>query len=317
MAEHKVFGKPQCQPISAFQDITGHVLALKPEALSEEFRTPENQLFLAQKLLGLNDIAGKFLVDGVKDQFSREDFLGALDPNFLPDWAIAKMAAPEPVHVRVFQINRDRDTEHRCFEPFEPGQAVNPAIYDEVYSGLVPSGEPEAIFQQFNTSPPPLHRGWSMSPSDVIEANRTHFYVDRFGFQEIGFDASLTQKPEGLRRVVMIEPGLPAYSTDIAPSLEAMQRAVGGLIEVTYPFDDEHAVMVGNEEAKLLDMPGNRRLNGGVYAGPLFIIGDDGEGGFCSLTDEQIAEYTEQFAVPEEITMEEVQADMRIEFHAW
>jgi hypothetical protein len=95
-----------------------------------------------------------------------------------------------------------------------------------------------------------------------------------------------------------------------------MQRAVGGLIEVTYPFED-NAVIVGNEEAKLISMEGNRRIAGQVYAGPLFIIGDDGEGGFCSLTDEQVAEYTGQFAVPEGITMEEVQADMRMEFYAW
>ena len=95
------------------------------------------------------------------------------------------------------------------------------------------------------------------------------------------------------------------------PGLDSLQRAVGGMIEVTYPFED-NAVVLSNEEAKLIDMPGNRRVNGGIYAGPMYVIGDDGEGGFCSLTDEQAAAYTEQFAVPEEITMEEVQADMEI-----
>ena len=196
MAEHKIFGPPQCQPISAHQDVTGHVLALKLDALHESCHTPENQLFLAQSCPDTNTITGKFLIDGVKEQFSREDFLGTLDPDFLPDWAIEKMASTEPVHIQVFQINRDRDTERRCFEPLEPGQVIDPSIYDEVYSGPVPSGEPEAIFQQFNVNPPPLHRGWSMSVSDVIEAEGMHYYVDRFGFQEIDFDTSLTQTLE-------------------------------------------------------------------------------------------------------------------------
>jgi hypothetical protein len=243
----------------------------------------------------------------------------------LPEWAIAKMAEPEPeqasepLRIKVFQINLDRDTEHRRFQELKPGQQVDPAIYNEVYDGLVHSGDLEAIYSRFNGEMhPPLHRGWSMSVGDVVEVGGAYHYVNPVGFEQIDFDASQAQKPEGLRRVVVIEPGLPAYSGEIGPDLQSMQRAVGGgLIEVTYPFEDEHAVMVGNEEAKLIGMEGNRRINGGVYAGPLFIIGDDGEGSFCSLTDEQVEGYTQQFAQPEEITMEEVQADMGFSFHAW
>jgi hypothetical protein len=153
-----------------------------------------------------------------------------------------------------------------------------------------------------------------MSVSDVIEVGNGHFYVNPVGFREVKFDASQTQKPEDLLRVVAIEPGQPAYEAELAPDLCSMQRAVGGLIEVSYPFKD-NAVVLGNDEAKLLDMQGNRRIAGQVYAGAIYVIGDDGSGNFCSLTDEQIAQYCEKFAQAEEISQEEVQANTGITFY--
>ena len=113
---------------------------------------------------------------------------------------------------------------------------------------------------------------------------------------------------------LVVEPGLPAYMGEIGPDLVSMQRAVGGMIEVNYPFKN-NAVVLGNEEAKLIGMEGNRHIAGQVYAGPLYIIGDDGEGGFCSLTDEQATGYCQEFAQPEDIAMEEVQADMGMQFY--
>ncbi len=79
-------------------------------------------------------------------------------------------------------------------------------------------------------------------------------------------------------------------------------------MEVTYPFDD-NAVAVGNEEAKLIPMQGNRHIGGQVYAGPLYLVGDNGMGDFCDLTDKQIKKYTELFAEPEDISPEEVEVD--------
>ena len=321
-----LFDAKQCISVFEFQDVTGHVLVLKPETLMDEFKSPECQLFLPSHGNGCRpnasgrSIFGKFLVDGEQARYWRQAFLGVLKPELLPAWAIEKMAEPEPeqapesTHIRVFQINKDRDAEHRCFMPLEPGQQVDPSIYDVVYEGPVPDADPEAVFQQFNVSPPPLHRGWSMSVSDVVEVGGKFLIVDGFGFQEIEFDASQTQKPTDLLQVVVIEPGLPAYEGEIGPDLDSMQRAVGGLIEVSYPFRD-NAVIVGNDEAKLINMEGNRHIAGQVYAGPLFIIGDDGEGGFCSLTDTQAAEYCQEFAQPEDITFEEVQADTGITFY--
>ena len=63
-----------------------------------------------------------------------------------------------------------------------------------------------------------------------------------------------------------------------------------------------------NEEAKLIGMEGNRRLNGEIYAGPMLIVGDDGVGGTMDLTDEQIAKYTKMFEQLEDISPEEVES---------
>lgn len=97
---------------------------------------------------------------------------------------------------------------------------------------------------------------------------------------------------------------------DVAHTLEAEQKAVGdGLIE---PIDnDDGTCLVGNEESKLRGMDGNRRIGDGtsIMAGPFFVCGDSGET-FRSLTDEEVTRYMARFAEPEDISPEEVEADM-------
>ena len=56
-------------------------------------------------------------------------------------------------------------------------------------------------------------------------------------------------------------------------------------------------------------MPGNRRLGDSIIAGPFFICVDEGEN-FRSLTDEEVDRYLRRFAEPEQISDEDVQADM-------
>ncbi len=104
-------------------------------------------------------------------------------------------------------------------------------------------------------------------------------------------------------RVVICEPGMLARAAEIGTSLEDLQRAVGGLIEAAYPFEEEVAI-VCNEEGKINGMPLNRSLkdaDGRIYdiiAGPFFVCGL-GEEDFCSLSDEQIGKYTDFFQKPE------------------
>lgn len=118
-----------------------------------------------------------------------------------------------------------------------------------------------------------------------------------------------------MMKVVMVEPNKPAYITEIEHSLKGMKETVGGLIEPIYYLDEPRAVMVGNEEAKLIGMEGNRRFGERIVAGPFFICGEkmteDGMD-FCSLSDELCEKYVQKFAVPESISQDEVEQDMGI-----
>lgn len=122
---------------------------------------------------------------------------------------------------------------------------------------------------------------------------------------------------ESKMKVVMVEPNKPAYITEIGSDYESLRDTVGGLIEPIYYLDEPDVVMVGNEEAKLIGMEGNRRFGSSIVAGPFFICGEemteDGED-FCSLSDEQCEKYVKQFAVPEKIEQHEVEADMGFSF---
>lgn len=96
-------------------------------------------------------------------------------------------------------------------------------------------------------------------------------------------------------RVVYVEPGKPAVEKEIGTDLHDLQAAVGGLIECIYNHRDG-TILVANDEAKLLGMEGNRRLeSGSIIAGPFFVIGDAGET-FRSLTDAEVRKYVQQYA---------------------
>lgn len=117
-------------------------------------------------------------------------------------------------------------------------------------------------------------------------------------------------------RVVKIEPNKPAYETFIEDGLKPLQDAVEGYIEITYPFDED-VYLVGNEEAKLIGLKGNRRIGGAIYAGNLLIVGDDGEGGSRDLTDDEVKKFVEMFKEPENIDDDEVQNDVGFTVIGW
>ncbi len=79
-------------------------------------------------------------------------------------------------------------------------------------------------------------------------------------------------------RVLVVEPRRRPMVKEIETGLEALQKAVGGLIEAVYPFEEPVAI-VCNEECKLLELPLNRALldeNGKVYdiiAGAFLVVG--------------------------------------------
>lgn len=276
------------------------------------------------------------------------------------------------MRVKIYQINLDRDQGHAAFWPLEDLKKltgkndVDPSLYEEVFNAELDPKSLEELFIQFNSEWHPLHRGRSMSVSDVVviepegiphlvgeirgssplggsfvhrftdlveynleiqslrEQNSNFeahdmvglkipavepgaFFCDSVGFEKIVFDESQTHKPDNLMRVVYVEPNRPAYEVTILHDLEHMQKAVDGYIEPVYLEDG--LVVIGNEEAKLRGMPGNRHIGNIIMAGPFFVCGESYED-FCSLTDEEATSAMERFAEPEEISQAEVVADL-------
>lgn len=113
--------------------------------------------------------------------------------------------------------------------------------------------------------------------------------------------------------VVMVEPHKAPYVTKIDDELSALQKAVGGYIEVVGNGDG--TLIICNEEGKLQGLEGNRRIRDGasVIAGTFFVVGDDGEN-FRSLTESEVVKYMDRFKEIEDISQDEVEADMASPF---
>lgn len=76
----------------------GKVLVIRGDVLKDKYKTPEDQLFLAESGFGCTPnargrkIFGRFLKDGEETYFQRNDFIGVLKEEYLPEWAKEKMA---------------------------------------------------------------------------------------------------------------------------------------------------------------------------------------------------------------------------------
>lgn len=221
--------------------------------------------------------------------------------------------------LKIYQINNDHDTRGIHFVGYDSAisrdNQIDPSIYKCVFSGKMDCRDLEDVFAALNTNHPVGYNGYSLSVSDVIEiigeseVEKGAYYCDNFGFKQLrDFDTSKIEPIHG-HRMLVLEPHKEPYEMIIPNGLEPLQQAVGGYIECTYPFDD-NAFIIGNEEAKLIGLEGNRRIGGSIYAGNLLIAADDGCGGTQDLTDAQIDKYTAQFKTPEEISPEEVQSDI-------
>ena len=108
-------------------------------------------------------------------------------------------------------------------------------------------------------------------------------------------------------RIVYVEPNKAARIIDLGTDLEDMQRAVGGMIEGVYPFD-EPVCLVCNDEGKYNGSLPNRALYDDegeiwdVVYGPFFICDATGEN-FGSLTEDQLERYSQKYAKPERFFM--------------
>lgn len=216
------------------------------------------------------------------------------------------------MHLKIYQIDMDRDKHNAKFRELKGDLTADASIYDEVFDGVVDCHDAEDVFRMFNTTGHPLHRGHSLSVSDVVIMEGKKMICHPIGFDEVSFDEALAHKPDNLIRALYVEPGKPPVVVEVQNELRALQCAVRGLIELV-PLDAKTS-LICNEEGKLEGLQGNRRLDSGaIIAGPFLVVGDAGSD-FCSLTDEQTERYCNKFMVPHEISQEEVQADMGMTF---
>ncbi len=93
----ELFDRTHCCVGMYDENVEGKVLVMKPETLKESCWTQENQLWLATGGFGCDPkgrgraIFATCLSDGEQTRWNREDFVGVLDGQYLPEWAKQKL----------------------------------------------------------------------------------------------------------------------------------------------------------------------------------------------------------------------------------
>lgn len=76
-------------------------------------------------------------------------------------------------------------------------------------------------------------------------------------------------------QVICKSPGRPPVITQVKNTLEALQQAVGGPIEAVTLA--QNAVIICNEEGRLMGLPHNCRFLGIDFVGTILVVGVDGD----------------------------------------
>ena len=100
------------------------------------------------------------------------------------------------MRVQIYQINEQRDREHKHYASFKSGDNVDPSIYDEVFDAEIDVTTPEDVHQMMKFEGHPLMRGANVTVSDIVAMNGRAYYCQPKGFADVPFDASKTQKPD-------------------------------------------------------------------------------------------------------------------------
>jgi hypothetical protein len=105
------------------EDYKGKILIVRASWLNEKYKSPKYQLFLAQSGFGCDPSAsgravfGQFLIDGEKARLDRGDFVGVLDEQYLPSWAVNALHSPEKLQ----QGQTDSDAPDEGSQPVMKG----------------------------------------------------------------------------------------------------------------------------------------------------------------------------------------------------
>lgn len=93
-----LFDESHCVPDDSQQDYTGKVVVINPHILKDDYKTPEDQLFFVEGGFGARPnsrgrkVFGKFLKDDISTHYFRENIIGVLKSEYLPQWAWEKLA---------------------------------------------------------------------------------------------------------------------------------------------------------------------------------------------------------------------------------
>lgn len=136
--------------------------------------------------------------------------------------------------------------------------------------------------------------------------NREDYVLDSGDFVGVDFktigEQEISQKKDTMD-VLLVKPNAYPEKVTIGTELEDLQKAVGGDIEVTYPFEDEVGIVL-NEEGKLIGLPLNRAVYSedgdmqDIYAGDFLVVGLT-EDDFGSLSPELMEKFEQKFHQPE------------------
>lgn len=135
----------------------------------------------------------------------------------------------------------------------------------------------------------------------------SEYILDSENFTGVAFgtteEREVQKEQADTMNVLLVKPFMYPQAVQIGCELEALQKAVGGDIEATYPFN-EPVALVMHDEGKLVGKDLNRALrddDGDIYdivAGDFLVVGL-GEEDFCSLSPELMKRFEEHFHQPE------------------
>lgn len=92
------FKLEHCIPIDSMQNLENKVVIINPERLRPEYRTADKQLVLVTGGFGAHaNSRGRAvyttnLYSGKESRWNREDILGVVRPEYMPDWAKERLA---------------------------------------------------------------------------------------------------------------------------------------------------------------------------------------------------------------------------------